>query len=174
MRRVQSLAITVVGHDRPGIIARTAEVLSAYGMNLEDSSMTLLRGHFAMTLICAGQTPAEEVEQALAAAMDPSLAVTVRAVPEELDRQPVGSTYLVTVHGGDRLGIVARLAGTIAEAGGNITDLTTRLTGNLYVLVAEVDLPPTADVPALQAALTAASAELGVECTVRQVENDDL
>ena len=90
MRRVDSLAITVVGHDRPGIIARTAEVLSAYRMNLEDSSMTLLRGHFAMTLICAGQTPAAEVEQALVAAMDPSLAVTVRAVPDEDDPAPVG------------------------------------------------------------------------------------
>jgi glycine cleavage system transcriptional repressor len=174
MRRVESLAITVVGHDRPGIIARTAEVLSAYGMNLEDSSMTLLRGHFAMTLICAGETPAGEVEQALAAAMDPSLAVTVRAVPDELDHQPVGSTYLVTVHGADRLGIVARLAGTIAAAGGNITDLTTRLTGDLYVLLAEVDLPPAADVMALRTALAAAARELGVETTLRQVENDEL
>jgi glycine cleavage system transcriptional repressor len=174
MRRMESLAITVVGHDRPGIIARTAEILSAYGMNLEDSSMTLLRGHFAMTLICAGRTPAAEVEQALVAAMDPSLAVTVRPVPDELDRQPVGSTYLVTVHGADRLGIVARLAGTIAAAGGNITDLTTRLTGDLYFLLAEVDLPPAADVPALQAALAATSRELSVETTLRQVENDDL
>jgi glycine cleavage system transcriptional repressor len=174
MRRVESLAITVVGHDRPGIIARTAEVLSAYGMNLEDSSMTLLRGHFAMTLICAGQTPAVEVEQALVAAMDPSLAVTVRAVPDELDGQPVGSTYLVTVHGADRLGIVARLAGTIATAGGNITDLTTRLTGDLYVLLAEVDLPPGADVAALEAALASTSRELGVDTTLRQVENDEL
>jgi glycine cleavage system transcriptional repressor len=171
---MESLAITVVGHDRPGIIARTAEILSAYGMNLEDSSMTLLRGHFAMTLICAGRTPAAEVEQALVAAMDPSLAVTVRPVPDELDRQPVGSTYLVTVHGADRLGIVARLAGTIAAAGGNITDLTTRLTGDLYFLLAEVDLPPAADVPALQAALAATSRELSVETTLRQVENDDL
>jgi glycine cleavage system transcriptional repressor len=174
MRRVESLAITVVGHDRPGIIARTAEVLSAYGMNLEDSSMTLLRGHFAMTLICAGETPAAEVEQALVTAMDPSLAVTVLPVPDELDRQPVGSTYLVAVHGADRLGIVARLAGTIAAAGGNITDLTTRLTGDLYVLVAEVDLPPGADVSALRAALAATSRELGVDTTLRQVENDDL
>jgi glycine cleavage system transcriptional repressor len=174
MRRVESLAVTVVGHDRPGIIARTAEVLSAYGMNLEDSSMTLLRGHFAMTLICAGRTPAAEVEAALSAAIDPSLAVTVRGVPDEGDRQPVGSTHLVTVHGADRLGIVARLAGTIAAAGGNITDLTTRLTGDLYVLVAEVDLPPAADVPALHAALAAASRELGVETALRQVENDDL
>jgi glycine cleavage system transcriptional repressor len=174
MRRVESLAITVVGHDRPGIIARTAEVLSAYGMNLEDSSMTLLRGHFAMTLICAGETPAAEVEQALVAAMDPSLAVTVRAVPDELEHQPVGSTYLVTVHGADRLGIVARLTGTIAAAGGNITDLTTRLTGDLYVLLAEVDLPPAADVKALRTALAAAACELGVETTLRQVENDEL
>jgi len=174
MRRVESLAITVVGHDRPGIIARTAEVLSAYGMNLEDSSMTLLRGHFAMTLICAGQTPAVEVEHALTAAMDPSLAVTVRAVPDELDGQPVGSTYLVTVHGADRLGIVARLAGTIAAVGGNITDLTTRLTGDLYVLVAEVDLPPGADVAALESALASTSRELGVDTTLRQVENDEL
>jgi glycine cleavage system transcriptional repressor len=174
MPRVESLAITVVGHDRPGIIARTAEVLSAYGMNLEDSSMTLLRGHFAMTLICAGRTPAAEVERALAAAIDPSLAVTVRAVPDESDRQPVGSTYLVTVHGADRLGIVARLAGTIASAGGNITDLTTRLAGDLYVLLAEVDLPPGADVPELRSALTATSRELGVETTLRRVENDDL
>ena len=171
---MESLAITVVGQDRPGIIARTAEVLSAYGMNLEDSSMTLLRGHFAMTLICAGETAADEVEQALAAAIDPSLAVTVRAVPDESDRQPVASTYLVTVHGADRLGIVARLAGTLAGAGGNITDLTTRLAGDLYVLLAEVDLPPAADVAALRTALAAASRELGVETRLRRVENDDL
>ena len=47
----------------------------------------------------------------------------------------------MTVHGADRLGIVARLAGVVAGAGGNITDLTTRLSGDLYVLLAEVDLP---------------------------------
>ena len=52
----------------------------------------------------------------------------------------------MTVHGADRLGIVARLAGVIAEAGGNITDLSTRLSGALYVLLAEVDLPRSADV----------------------------
>ena len=122
-----SLAITVVGHDRPGIIAQAAEVLSHCGMNLEDSSMTLLRGHFAMTLICAGDADSAEVEAALEPLVNGSLDVTVREVPEEPDLLPLGSSYLVTVHGADRLGIVARLAGVIAEAGGNITDLSTRL-----------------------------------------------
>ena len=169
-----SLAITVVGHDRPGIIAQAAEVLSQCGMNLEDSSMTLLRGHFAMTLICAGDADPAEVEAALEPLVNGSLDVTVREVPEEPDLPPLGSSYLVTVHGADRLGIVARLAGVIAEAGGNITDLSTRLSGTLYVLVAEVDLPRSADVVALQARLTEVSADLGVDTTMRLLENDQL
>ena len=169
-----SLAITVVGHDRPGIIAQATEVLSQCGMNLEDSSMTLLRGHFAMTLICAGAADAGEVEAALQPMANGSLEVTVREVPDEPDLPPLGSSYLVTVHGADRLGIVARLAGVIAEAGGNVTDLTTRLSGSLYVLLAEVDLPRSTDVEALQARLTKVSAELGVDTTMRLLENDQL
>jgi glycine cleavage system transcriptional repressor len=169
-----SLAITVVGHDRPGIIAQAAEVLSECGMNLEDSSMTLLRGHFAMTLICAGDADAAQVEAALQPMVNGSLDVTVREVPEEPDLPPLGATYLVTVHGGDRLGIVARLASVIADAGGNITDLSTRLSGTLYVLLAEVDVPRSADVEALQARLVEVSAELGVDCTMRLLENDQL
>ena len=57
---------------------------------------------------------------------------------------------------------------------GNITDLTTRLAGTLYVLVAEVDLPPGADIASLEAALTGAAAELGVDVAMHPVENDDL
>ena len=72
-----SLAITVVGHDRPGIIAQAAEVLSHCGMNLEDSSMTLLRGHFAMTLICAGDADSAEVEAALEPLVNGSLYATL-------------------------------------------------------------------------------------------------
>src|SRR5512133_1530817 len=169
-----SLAITVVGHDRPGIIAQAAEVLSGCGMNLEDSSMTLLRGHFAMTLICAGDADAAQVEAALQPLVNGSLDVTVREVPEEPDLPTLGSTYLVTVHGADRLGIVARLAAVIADAGGNITDLTTRLSGLLYVLLAEVDVPQSTDIEALQSRLADVSAELGVDCTLRLLENDQL
>ena len=169
-----SLAITVVGHDRPGIIAHAAEVLSQCGMNLEDSSMTLLRGHFAMTLICAGEADAARIEAALQPMVNGSLDVTVREVPDEPDLAPLGSSYLLTVHGADRLGIVAQLAGVIAEAGGNITDLTTRLSGTLYVLLAEVDLPRSADVDALQKRLADVSAELGVDTTMRLLENDQL
>ena len=58
--------------------------------------------------------------------------------------------------------------------GGNITDLTTRLSGELYLLIAEVDVPAGTDVESLQASLRAAAEELGVGATLRQVESDDL
>ena len=50
------LAISVVGPDRPGIIADLTGALAGAGANLEDSTMTLLRGHFAMMLIAPDQT----------------------------------------------------------------------------------------------------------------------
>jgi glycine cleavage system transcriptional repressor len=171
---VRNLAVTVLGHDRPGIIASTAAALAGCGMNLEDSSMTLLRGHFAMSLICAGEASPAEVEAALSGLASESLTVDVRELPVETEAPPLGDLYLVTVHGADRLGIVARLAAVVAASEGNITDLTTRLAGDLYVLVAEVDLPRSADLAALEAKISEVAAELDVEVSLRPVERDEL
>ena len=168
-------AITVIGHDRPGIIAETTRILAGLGLNIEDSTMTLLRGHFAMMLICAGEAGSAEIEASLAPMTeDGSLNVSVREVPEEGEHEAVGSTYVLTVHGGDRAGIVSTVASEVARVGGNITDLTTRLSGELYVLVAEVDLPADCDVEGLQAALRRAGEDLGVGVSLRLMESDDL
>jgi glycine cleavage system transcriptional repressor len=172
------MAVTVLGHDRPGIIASVTQVLATLGLNLEDSTMTLLRGHFAFMLICAGddQGPsADEVRAALAPVVaDGTLDVAVRTVPEEHQHELGGPSVVVSVHGGDRPGIVSAVAGRIAAAGGNITDLSTRLTGDLYVAVAEVDLPPGSDVDALATGLHEVAAQLGVDVSVRGVDVDVL
>jgi glycine cleavage system transcriptional repressor len=167
------LAVTVVGHDRPGIIAETTRLLARLGANLEDSSMTLLRGHFAMVLVASSDARPAVVEAALAPlAADGSLAVSVREVPVEEPPAGAGPGYLLSVHGGDRPGIVSAVTAEVAAVGGNITDLTTRLTGDLYVLVAEVDLPPDADRDGLTQRLDAVGAQLGVQVTLRPVEPD--
>ncbi|BCJ65997.1 glycine cleavage system protein R [Polymorphospora rubra] len=138
---MSELAITVIGPDRPGIVADVAGLLAGLGANLTDSTMTRLRGHFAMTLVCSGPAVAE-AEAALAPlSVDGQLVSTVREVRPDGPQNPAGEPYVVSVHGADRLGIVAAVTRVLAEAGGNVTDLTTRLTGPLYVLVAEVDLP---------------------------------
>ena len=169
------LAVTVIGHDRPGIIADATRLLADLGANLEDSSMTLLRGHFAMVLVATAEVTAVEAEEALATlSVDASLIVTVREMPYEEPASPLGTMYLLSVHGADRPGIVATVTGIVSEAGGNITDLSTRLSGALYVLLAEVDLAGAVDPEQLSRDLATVGAELGVEVSLSVLDPDVL
>jgi glycine cleavage system transcriptional repressor len=165
-------SVTVVGRDRPGIIAELAAALTGVGANLTDSTMTLLHGHFAMMLICTGGAGVDSAEAALAPlAAEGELVVAVRELAQEAP-EPIGRPYILTVHGADRLGIVAAVTRAVADAGGNITDLTTRLVGDLYLLVAEVDVPATTDVGALTDALADIGDETGFDVTLREAQAD--
>jgi glycine cleavage system transcriptional repressor len=167
------LAVTVLGHDRPGIIADVTGALAGFGGNLEDSSMTRLRGHFAMTLVVRADAEPAAVEGLLASLLA-DLVVAVRVLPDEPEPEPAGQTYVLSVHGGDRPGIVSTVTRLLASLGGNVTDLTTRLVGDLYVMTAEVELPTGVDVPALQSQLADVARGLGVEASLHPLEPDVL
>ncbi|HWH31525.1 MAG TPA: ACT domain-containing protein [Egibacteraceae bacterium] len=168
------LAVTAVGADRPGIIARVTGVLLEHGGNLEDSSMTILGGQFAIALLVRADSGAAELERALAAAtQDLGLLVAVREVdPQGRSAEP---THMVSVYGADRPGIVHAVAETLAEHEVNVTDLTTRVLGDerpVYAMVLEVALPGDVTDAALDAALREAVA--GVEVTVRPLDDTAL
>ena len=170
-----SIAITVVGHDRPGIVADVTGALAAHGGNIEDSSMTLLRGHFAWTLLVALDASDEELEETLGPLRRPDLMIWVLRLPVEESDDGVGTEpFWLTVHGTDRPGIVSAVTRVIAEAGGNLTNLSTRLAGDLYVVGADVDLPADADIDALTRELAAVAASLGVTASLRPADSDVL
>lgn len=167
-----AFAVTVIGDDRPGIVAAVTSALADLGANLEDSSMTILRGRFAMTLIVQVPADAEAVRAGLAP-VERSLGVhaTVSDVgPEPAAGGEDRQHHVLSLHGADRPGIVAAITGLLAAQGGNVTDMTTRLAGDLYVLVCEVDLPAGADADALVADLTALAGRLGVHATLRPAD----
>lgn len=166
------LAVTVIGHDRPGIVADVAGALATLGANLTDSTMTRLRGHFAMTLVCAGDLTVAQVEAALQPlTADGRLLVGVGEIGADEAAEVTGDPYLLSVHGADRLGIVAAVTRVLADAGGNITDLSTRLAAPLYLLVAEVELPKDA-ADEVTERLAEVSERLGVEVTLRRTVAD--
>jgi glycine cleavage system transcriptional repressor len=194
---VNDIAVTVVGPDRPGIIADVSAALAGLGLNLTDSTMTLLRGHFAMMLVCSprpaaegqptaeghptaeGRPTAEADADAVARALRPltdsgHLIATARALDDEPPAETGGTPYTLVVHGADRLGIVAAMTAALARAGGNITDLTTRLAGTLYLLTAEVDLPVATDVDTVRTDLADQAARLGVTVSLTAAEADML
>src|SRR5215213_7915285 len=101
-------AVSVFGRDRPGIVAAVSRVLADAGCNLEDTSMTILRGHFAMMLVVAG--PAGVGEAALQTGLDPvagrlDLQVSVREVTDEVTAAGGGGArYAAAVYGAGRPG----------------------------------------------------------------------
>jgi glycine cleavage system transcriptional repressor len=174
------LVVAALGPDRPGVIAALSEVLLADAGNLEDVSMTILRGQFAMTLVVDTPAGADQVRADLAAVAG-RLGLLVSVHPADPVRpegaRPVAGTgggpFVVRVHGADRPGLVYRVTAIIASCGGNITDLTTRLSDDgLYVLVAELDLPGPPD--DLEAGLRALAGELGVAATLSPADPDIL
>ena len=177
MAQSKSLSVTVVGKDRPGIVAAVAEALFDLGCNLEDATSTILRGHFSMMLIVRPPegTDAAAVNERLKRVGE-SLDLIVAAQPmEEADVEPPIPTHMVSVYGGDRPGIVFRVAEVLARSGANITDLTSRLIGTeeqpVYAVMMEAGIP---DPGATEEALDRLRQELGLDVSVHPLDADVL
>lgn len=167
-----TVAVTVIGRDRPGIIAEATAAVADLGGNIQDSAMTLLRGHFAWMLI-ADVADVSELRRRLDPLGADGLVVSVLPLAPDAGYQGPRDPYVLTVHGADRPGIVAAVTATVAKHGGNITDLSTRLgAGDFYVLVAEVLLPSDVDVVALGSQLDHDGADLGVGVSLRPADSD--
>jgi glycine cleavage system transcriptional repressor len=166
------IAVTAVGADRPGIIARVTGVLLSHGGNIEDSSMTILRGHFAMMLLVATDTAPVELEAALAeATRDLGLVVTARPVGEGADSSP--PTHVLSVYGSDRPGIVHEVARILAERQVNVTDLTTRLLAgehDVYAMMMEISLPAGVTMDELSEAVADGTEDVEVSIHPLEVE----
>jgi glycine cleavage system transcriptional repressor len=170
-------AVTIIGKDRPGIVADTAEILYRLGCNVEDSSCTMLGGDFAMILIVSHGKPFVKARMAdeFKSMQGQGLSVYIRALNEDevCYRSPQGELCLVSVYGSDRPGIVYRVTRALAERGVNITDLNTRLIGTkdepVYVLMLEAALPEGLTIENAEGLLEKLKKELNVEISVRVI-----
>jgi len=175
------VALSAIGSDRPGIVAAVTGVLMDKGCNLEDTSMSILRGHFAMMLVVA--TPAgvsaETLEDALAdVAATLDLVLVVRPIDDGVPSAAPGQPWTVSVYGADRPGIVHRITSALAEAHVNVVDLTTHVIGEadrpVYAMFLDVSVPPEADVADIEARLRALATDLGVSCSLHAADADIL
>jgi glycine cleavage system transcriptional repressor len=124
--------LSAMGKDRPGIVADVSEVIYECGGNIEDSSMSLLRNHFALLLLFS--TEREEVNQKLSPALkrlewEKKLTVFYSSITfeeaypkweEQTDR------FKITTSGVDHAGIVFKICRLLADRKVNIIDMETR------------------------------------------------
>ena len=175
--------VTALGKDRPGIVAGVTKILYRLGCNLEDSAMTRLEGEFTIMLIFSA--PAKHTEEKLRNAFEPmtrglKLAVHLRPLTKSETAAPRkrGTAHLISIYGADRPGIVFQVSDALARSGINITDVHTHRSAgsgpSLYLLLLEVEVPPTRSLVSLEELLSRVAKRLGVEVSVRPVEPDVL
>ena len=179
---MRTFAVLGIGLDRPGIIAAVAERLVAHGVNVTDSEMAILRGHFAMMLLVTApdDIDADAVADELRATGEQlgMEALTLREVTEAAGAT-ASPSWVVSVHGADHPGILAAVTRPLADAGVNVHDLHTRVVGEadgrpLYVMLMEVVPPPGLTEDELRSLLRAAADSQQVDVSLQPLEPDVL
>ena len=173
------IALSVLGKDRPGIVETIARVLYDTGCNIEDSSMTILEGEFAMILIVAlpARTSSAVLKKALTIAADKmGLTCSVRELTkiESKKDKPLKNRYVISVYGSDKPGIVYKISSLLARNRVNITDVQTSRSGSgnkaVYVMLLETTFPYKKKADEIRLKLNAIAKALDIKISVNSAD----
>ncbi|WP_448588036.1 glycine cleavage system protein R [Thermocrinis sp.] len=135
--------ISLFGKDRPGIVAEVSKVLYDLGLNIEDSSMTRLKGEFTVMLVvsCPEDIGEEKIMSMLKGVGERfDLYVACKKLPKDWEKEYEGKEiYRIVVSGADKPGIVYSVSKVLSEKGINISDLRTERRGELYLMLIEAE-----------------------------------
>lgn len=172
---MRKVIITVLGHDRPGIVAAVAGALFEQRCNIEDISQTILQTEFAGIFIATipDDTKENELCESLEKKLHP-LGLSVFLKP--MQAAPAGADvetepFVITTLGPDRLGLVAGITGLLSDYGINIVHLKAAFRGGedprRNVMIYEVDIPVATDHHAFRSALSRRARELGLDVSLQ-------
>ena len=170
---MRSLLISVFCPDRTGLVAAITGALFDIGVNLGDTSFSMLGAGAEFTSVSEvpDSLSAIEVEESLVSLpLLKGARVSVRTFDLEADHGPKGRiTHRVAVTGGDRPGLVARLSEVFGEYHANIVRMDAQKypEQGLYVTRFAVSIPERTD--ACLATIANTAGELHLDCHVETV-----
>ena len=163
--------LTLVGEDRPGIVAKLSATLFAAGCNLGEATMARLGGNFSVMVMVQY---AGALEKLLSVIEPVARDLGVRALCDRIEgrlHRHLIPDVRVTVYGADRAGIVAQVTGALADAGFNILDLQSDVGGSeaepVYIMTMEGQARN--GIEAVEAALAAMGHD-AIEVDVQPIE----
>lgn len=174
---MQYFALTIIGRDRPGIVAQVTEILYRLGFNIADSSCSILGGQFSMILIISNPnvTSKDQFEEDFRHLEETNLSVFIRTMKPGGEIRPdmEGEQCMISVYGSDKPGIVYQVAKVLGEHQINITDLNTKLIGSaekpVYVMMIEAVLPPGIEIDNVENWMKDLKQQLQVDISVRSL-----
>jgi len=170
---MNKVILTVLGHDRPGIVAAVAKVLFEQSCNIENVSQTILQtefsGSFIVTLppdVLLDQILIEEL-----AFMDLHVHIAPIAAARAAFQSKESEPFVITTKGPDRKGLVAGISATIARYGVNITNLQAVFKGGdepgNNIMIYEVDIPSDIDQKAFYHELRETAESLALNISIQ-------
>lgn len=164
--------LSILGRDRPGIVAAVSKVLYEQNCNIENVSQSTLQSEFAGIFIVSLPQGllAEALHRSLAAQMTPlglDVHITLLEATAAAFMPPQSEAYIITTRGPDRKGLVAGISEVIARFKGNITNLQAVFKGGDdpgdNIMIYEIDLPGRTDPQDLYQELKKRANELSLE-----------
>jgi glycine cleavage system transcriptional repressor len=163
--------LTLVGKDRPGIVAHVTAALYDGGANLGESSMMRLGGNFSIMMMVqfSGNTHAlHDLVGGVAESL--GLHLHIDHIDARLHDHRIPDVQ-ISVYGADRAGIVAKVTGVLAEAGLDILELESGVGGTdaepIYIM--SIEGYAAEGIPALESALEIVRAE-GIDASLQPID----
>ena len=172
---MKKIVLSVLGYDRPGIVAAVSRILFEQQCNIEDVSQTILQTEFAGVFIASMPDGIGEAEllAKLREGLEPmGLSVLLKPMePPGEWKTTAGEPFVITTVGLDRTGLVAGITEVMARFRVNITNLRAAFRGGAdprrNTMIYEVDVPADIDQAAFRATLRERAAELGLDLSVQ-------
>jgi glycine cleavage system transcriptional repressor len=173
---MKKIIISVLGQDRPGIIAAVSRLLFEENSNIENVSQTSLQTEFAGIFIAAipRTMSHDQLEKKMREALSPmQLQVHVKPMASGSEAALAGpcEPFIISTRGPDQKGLVARITEVIARHNTNITKCHAVFKGgdnpNENFMIYEVDIPLKTDNQRFFHELRACSAALNLQVSIQ-------
>jgi glycine cleavage system transcriptional repressor len=168
--------LSILGRDRPGIVAAVSQALTDQNCNIENVSQTMIQREFAGIFIVTMPTgmTADDLHHEMTSRFSPvGLHVYTKPCETGEDFCAVESCepFVITTKGPDRKGLVAGISEVIARHGVNITNLQAVFKGGEdpgdNTMIYEVDVPASVNQRALAQDLRDKAESLRLEISIQ-------
>jgi glycine cleavage system transcriptional repressor len=173
---MNNVIVSVLGHDRPGIVAAVTGIFHEYHCNIENVSQTILKTEFAGSFIIS--MPPDLTQEELRQALNESLVamnmhIHIESVLDQKSGFVTGNAepFIITTKGPDRKGLVAGISAVIARYEVNITNLQAVFKGGAEpgnnIMIYEVDIPVDIDRQEFYRALRTKAESLALSVSIQ-------
>ncbi|MDQ7032474.1 MAG: ACT domain-containing protein [Desulfonauticus sp.] len=167
--------LSVLGEDRPGIVASVSALLAELECNIEDISQTILQGEFAAIFLFSlkAEHNFDKVAEIISATLkEQGLTIKLKQKAKQTFTPYVSTQpFILTAIGKDKPGQIAKLTQIIAEFGCNIANLRATYQSELYpdkvLMFYELDIPEDIDLMNFKEKIMNAAKDMGMEVTLQ-------